>query len=760
MFGKIARRVREGRWVIVGGWWVEPDCNVPSGESFIRQGLYGKRYFKEKFGVETDIGYNPDSFGHNWMLPQILRKMRYTKYMFMRPNPQENKDVPADVFWWESPDGSRVLTYRIFRYGIWGDYEKALTQAFEQEKEHLNPGLDDILVYYGIGNHGGVMSQKLIRTIREMQNDDSGINIVFSDPNRFFERIENSGIEFPVHAYDLQHHAQGCYSTIANIKKMNRQNEHFLGSGEKFAVVANVLADRPYPKQELRKGWELVLFNQFHDIMPGSSILSAYTDVIAWHGEARMIGRQATNNSIQHVASLVNTEGGPNGIPIMVWNPHGHRVSAPALVELAITEGEIPPHRGPLVDEHGTIIPHQLEPGESYTGSDRRRNLVFYPSIPAMGYRTFWLQESHESGAQASHLPLSVEENAAQVRMENKFLSLTINKSTGYISEFINKESGTRIISTDAAVPAVIQDSSDTWSHGVLEFDDDIGAFGGANIRVMEDGPVRAVVRVKSFYGSSKLIQDFILYAEAKEIEVRATLDWHEQLKMLKLQFPVNVRDARSYYAIPFGYIEREPNGHENPGGPYIAVSGISAGGGEAGLIVTNDCKHGFDVEGNVIEMTILRSPAYAHHDPYTLKPEIEYPYMDQGEHIFSYGIRASEGTWLARSAEQSANRLNIPLIALQEYRHGGKYAAEGSFLNVDAENVILTAMKQHEDSEDIIVRIHESDGKRTPVTISIPSIGQSYTGTMQPFEIKTLRFPRNGGECYEIDMIEWDPWK
>ena len=227
MFEKIRKRVKEGRWVIVGGWWVEPDCNVPSGEAFVRQGLYGKRYFKDKFGVETDISLNPDSFGHNWMMPQMLKKMRYSKYMFMRPNHNENGDVPADVFWWESPDGSRVLTYRIYVYGTWGDTKEALNRAFTEEKKYLNDGVNDILVFYGVGNHGGVQTKKLISSIREMQTESKDPDIVFSDPVEFFKNLEKSGVQFPVYKNDLQHHAQGCYSHNRKHKENESREREF-----------------------------------------------------------------------------------------------------------------------------------------------------------------------------------------------------------------------------------------------------------------------------------------------------------------------------------------------------------------------------------------------------------------------------------------------------------------------------------------------------------------------------------------------------
>ena len=226
---------------------------------------------------------------------------------------------------------------------------------------------------------------------------------------------------------------------------------------------------------------------------------------------------------------------------------------------------------------------------------------------------------------------------------------------------------------------------------------------------------------------------------------------------MLKLKFPVNIENTKSYYSIPFGHIERTPNGHENPGGPYLAAHGKFPNGREGGMVLLNDCKYSFDVHDNVMAMTVLRSPVYAHHRPYELKQDIEYPYMDQGIHEFKYALAPFVGEWIPSKSMKAADLLNVPLIPLQEFTHSGTLQQESSFITINADNIILTAMKQHEDSEDIIVRIHEADGKSTAASVSIPSMHKSWKGMMKPYEIKTLRLPKGKEESYEIDFIEWD---
>ncbi|HOK29018.1 MAG TPA: alpha-mannosidase, partial [bacterium] len=225
LFEKIREKVKEGRWCITGGWWIEPDCNIPSGEALARQGLYGQKYFEEKFGVKAKVGYNPDSFGHNWMIPQILKKMGIDYYVFMRPGPHE-KELPGDIFYWESPDGSKVLTYRIpFSYATWGkDVEKQVRKVAEK----LDENISSLMCFYGVGDHGGGPTRENIENIIELNRREDIPELIFSSPDRYFERLVSEKREFPVVKDDLQHHASGCYSVLSWIKKTNRKLEHLL----------------------------------------------------------------------------------------------------------------------------------------------------------------------------------------------------------------------------------------------------------------------------------------------------------------------------------------------------------------------------------------------------------------------------------------------------------------------------------------------------------------------------------------------------
>ena len=298
-----------------------------------------------------------------------------------------------------------------------------------------------------------------------------------------------------------------------------------------------------------------MLFNQFHDILPGSSIESAYTDVIAWHGEARMIAREAINGAEQSLGANINTSV-KQGIPIIVWNPHGFEVNGPAEVELNVREGDMPFHLGPVFDSTGKQIPCQFTPSECKTGGEDRQRMIVYTTVPAMGYKTLWLQADPNPVKAASSL--SVKEETGRVVMENSHVKAVIDKNTGYITGLEYKDTGAVIVNQPTAVPVAIEDSSDTWSHDIMAFKKVIGKFGNATVTIKENGPVRVCVEVKSVYNKSEFVQEFMLYNNEARIEVRASVDWHEKLTMFKMQFALNASDPRSFYSIPFGFIEAE----------------------------------------------------------------------------------------------------------------------------------------------------------------------------------------------------------
>ncbi|GIO64279.1 alpha-mannosidase [Paenibacillus cineris] len=743
MFEEIRARVKEGRWNIVGGWWIQPDCNIPGGESFVRQGLYGQRYFKEKFGVTAKVGYNVDSFGHNAMLPQILKKSGMDYYVMMRPMPNE-KGLPSRLFWWQSDDGSKVLTFRImFEYLSWGkDLENHVRRCLGEFKEPLN----DLMLFYGVGNHGGGPTKENIESIRRLNEEPDLPKLEFATPDRYFKDMEASGLDFPVVHDDLQHHASGCYAAHSGIKQWNRQAENRLIAAEKFSALASWITGQPYP-DEFTRAWKNVLFNQFHDILAGTSLEPAYEDARYLFGEAMAIADRSLNYAVQSLSWNIGIEQDETMRPIVVFNPHAW--SSKVNVELEI--GGIKDN-SVLVDDTGKPVPFQTV--KSQAAARGRYRLSFMAELPPLGYRVYKLfLES------ASLKPVGEPITASDLVLENSRLRLEFDKDTGFIKSLRDKKLDHEVLRGEGARPVVIDDTSDTWSHDVLHFNRTAGQFKAVRVQRIEHGPVKSVIRVVSEYGSSRLVQDFAMYPDRDQIDVRVTVDWREKFKMLKLVFPVNCVFSRHTYEIPYGTIEREHNGEEEPGQSWVDYTGIVPGSNRVyGLSLMNDAKYSYSIHNKELALTVLRSPIYAHHDPYVPEADGEYAFTDQGIQQFNYSLLPHEEGWEQAGTVRRATELNCKPVAIIETYHEGKLPQTDSYLSVDRDNIIVSAVKKAEDNDDLILRVYETDKKATTAEISLPKWERSIRADFKPSEIKTFRVPADKSlPVTETSLLEWD---
>ncbi|NLG96991.1 MAG: alpha-mannosidase [Chloroflexi bacterium] len=741
MFAEIQRRVAEGRWKIVGGWWIEPDCNLPGGESFARQGLYGQRYFKEKFGVTAKTGYNVDSFGHNGMLPQILKKSGMDYYVFMRPSPHE-KGLPGRLFWWESDDGSRVLTFRIaLEYASWG---KELERHISNIAAELKDPVNEMLCFYGVGNHGGGPTRENLDSINSLREDPQMPELILASPDEYFETMERKGAAYPVVHDDMQHHASGCYAAHSGVKKWNRTAENRLLAAEKFSILANWLTGQPYTG-EFERAWKNVLFNQFHDILAGTSLEAAYDDARDQYGEAMAIASRAMNHAVQALAWKINVEPEPGLIPIAVFNPHAWAVQSNVELEIGGLKGdEI------LVDDQDRPVAHQFVQSQATAGG--RQRLSFVADLPPMGYRLYRMVSRP---SQQAFSPVK----ASQTALENNRFRLEFDPETGYIKSLRDKQRNLEVFIDAAAVPVVIDDPSDTWSHNVFTFNQVVGKFTARKVECVEQGPVKSVIRVTSEYNRSTLIQDFAMFNDRDEIEVSVTVDWHEQHKMLKLRFPVNVAQMKATYEIPYGHIERMANGEEEPGQSWIDLSGISRDNGcRYGLSILNDAKYSYDVNIRDIGLTVLRSPIYAHHMPLVPDPEKLYTYIDQGVQKFNYTLYAHDGSWDEAGTVRKAAELNQRPVALVTTLHKGSLPHCASFVSVEPQNLVISAVKKAEDNDDMIIRCYETAGTTANGVIHLPAFQRTIQASFGPCEIKTFRIPRDPDQpVRETNLLEWE---
>jgi len=744
MFREVQERVAEGRWGIVGGWWIQPDCNIPSGESFVRQALYGQRFFKEKFGVTARVGYNVDSFGHHGMLPQILKKSGLDYYVFMRPSPHE-KGLPGRLFWWESDDGSRVLAFRIpFEYCSWGkSLEKHIRRCADETREPLN----QLMCFYGVGNHGGGPTRENLETIRQLNQDAELPSLVFSTPGKFFEEAQSSLISFPVVHSDLQHHASGCYSAHSGVKRWNRQAENQLLAAEKFSILASRLTGQPYP-EDLERAWKDVLFNQFHDILSGTSLETAYEDARDLYGEASTIASQAQNYALQALAWKLRIPREAGMLPVAVFNPHAWPVKANIEIEIG---GGYP--QGELLDPAGQTIPFQIvQPAATARG---RHRVSFMAYLPPFGYNVYRLV-NREGSPQPMEFPTV---QATDTHLENARFRLEINPDTGNIRSLFDKQHGLELFQAEAARGVVIDDHADTWGHNTFRYDRVVGEFCGVDVRLVEHGPVKSVLRVTSEFGASRMWQYFSMAPDSDQIDVQVRVDWREQFKMLKLRFPLNLINMRPVYEIPYGHIERFANGDEEPGQSWFDVSGVSRETSDSvGLSILNDGKYSFDVHIRDMGLTVLRSPIYAHHIPAEPEEGQSYSFMDQGLQTFHYSLVPHSGGWESAGIPRRAAELNQPPVALIcTYHEDGALPLTGSYVWVDRENVLVSVLKQAEDNQDLIVRAVETQRIPARATIHLRAWEREITADLGPCEIKTFRVPLDTRQpVVETNLLEW----
>ena len=736
LFERIRERIAEGRWQVIGGWWVEPDCNIPAGESFVRQALYGQRYLRDRFGITATTGANLDSFGHNATIPQLLRRSGMDSYVFLRPGPHE-QDLPGSTFWWESPDGSRVLAYRIPheycapRADLGEQLDKVLARLPDAEGEFM--------VFYGVGNHGGGPTRANLDSIARLNREGELPPLELSSPRRFFDTAAREG-DIPVHAGELQHHGVGCYTSHSGIKRWNRRAENLLLRAEKWSAVADVLGAQPYPLARLTEAWKLLLFNQFHDTLAGTSIAPAYEDARDQIGHASSIAALSFNRAIQSIARRIRIEPEEEMTPLVVFNPHPWPVRADVEFEFA----GYPAADACMTDHEGVAVPVQRVLGTTTLNGSRCR-LVFPAELPALGYRVYRIRAEGEEQR--------LWEAPGETTLENEHLCLEIDPETARVVRLVVKATGADLAFPGSRHAVVIDDPSDTWGHGVRAYDEELGELTCTSTRVVESGPVRTVLRVESSYGASTLREDYVLGAHARHLDIRIALDWREQLKLLKLRYPTSVETDRATFEVPYGHIERVAGGDEEPGQAWVDVSGAGVG-----LSVLNDAKHGYDVRGGDIGISAVRSPVWAWHEPKALDLDGIYEYMDQGRQDFRVRLVPHAGDWREAGTVRLATELNQQPFALLESYHGGDLPQRASFASVDGDSVVVTLIKAAEDGDgSLVVRAHETAGRPSRARIGLPLVGRTLEAEFRAGEIKTFRVPRDPGAAVEeTSLLEW----
>ena len=759
MFEEIRARVQEGRWLPVGGWAVQPDCNMPSGESFARHALYSQLYYYEKFGKICRVGYNVDSFGHAGSLPKLLGGGGMFSYVFQRPGPHENPEIPAGAFQWKGDDGSRVLAWHIPE-----SYTCSGTDALDRRTAALTAASDEkgypMMLFFGVGNHGGGPTkgdiEHLIRTYRA---DDANADAVFGEPDTYFRELALAMPDLPVFSGELQHHASGCYSAMSRVKALNRRAENALYAAEVWDTAAARITGRAPQTAKLAGAWEQVLFCQFHDSLCGCSVREAYDDIEVFFGHAISVAEQIRTMALLRLAERIDTRtdgigdtvtrrerhlGAPTGSPrpVVVFNP----LSVP--VKKAVRVGYA---ASAVTDDAGNAVAFQLV--RSSRSNDSHTDTIFEAEIPAAGYRLYRVTDT----AYDYHGRYALPEKAdAPVILENDRIRVEFDHETGCIRAIADKASGKTLTGEIDAPTVVRDDRTDTWAHNVFRFDGERRRMACAGVYPVENGPVRQVVRVRHTCGNSYLVRDYILEAGQNAPEVRCRANWQEPFTVLKAVSVLDGAAPASAAAIPMGTAFRAPCGDEEPMQGWCDLT-VTAGADRVGLCVLNDGKYAYDCDGTALGVTLLRNVIFADH--YSDRPAADFDFTDEGLHRFCYALYFHTGALDPSDAHARAAILACAPEAVQTGYHPGSLPGCGEGVRLSAGNVLVSALKYCEDgSGDVILRLWETAGKaNTLVTCMSDLFDFGFRFEIGACEVKTFRVTP-GGAVREYNFLEGIP--
>src|SRR5215831_6238891 len=706
MFHEIQQRIKEGRWEVIGGMWVEPDLNMPAGESLTRQILVGKHYFRDNFGVNINIGWNPDSFGYNWQLPQIYSKSGMGYFVTQKLLwAHEFTTFPYKLFWWEAPDGSRLLTYFPHDYAGGIEAERLGNDLSVWAPSIYGPTLTDtpeMMHLYGVGDHGGGPTRSMLDNANRLRAPEVVFpRLEFSTATGFFNDLERKlpNMQVPVWNDELyfQYH-RGVFTTQSETKRRIRRSEETLLNAEKLASLAK-LEQKPYPQEEMQRAWKRLLFDHFHDIMPGSGIAVNYLDAERNLRDVRRVGNNIIDDSLGEISAQVDTK--RSGVPIVVFNT----LSWPRS-EVTELEAQLP---GPaqqveVLDGTGKSAPSEML---SMDPATHRVRLLVLVNVPAFGYNTYFVRATTKP-------PVASTLQATSGGLENEFIRLKIDGKTGCMSSLFDKRS-----QTEALAPAqsgtggpknfvcgnllqTFHDLPKQWDAWNIDadFEDQHWDLDSADeVKLVENGPLRAIIRVKKHFQKSSFVQDVTMYPKVPRVDVRMEVDWREKHILLKVAFPLSAHNTKATFEIPYGSIER-PTTRNTPAEkaefevPALRWADISDA--SHGFSLLNDSKYGYDAKGNVLRLSLLRSPAW---------PD---PHADEGHHEFTYSLYPHAGDWRDGQSVRRGYELNYQLIARQTDTHEGSLPGAHTFIELQADNVVLTAVKQAEADDALILRFYE----------------------------------------------------
>ena len=734
VYERVRKRVSEGRFEPIGGTWVENDCNLISGESLVRQCLYGQRFFREEFGIKVRVGWLPDVFGYSPAMPQIYRKSGLDYFMTVKLVANDTNRFPYNTFWWQGIDGTRLLTHYV--HGHYAAMVKPDEMISLRDDYNAKQSSPEALSPYGYGDGGGGPTREMLEYLPRLSNTPGVPRASTGRVHDFFDSLVSDGTDHPVWNGELYFELhRGTYTSQAKNKRNNRKCEITYRDAELWSSVA-ATQGKEYPKAELVEGWKGILLNQFHDIIPGSSIGEVYADSDKQYEEILHTGESVRREATTHLAGQIDTFG--QGNPVVVFNSLSW--DRTDVVSLEVDE----PRQVRVVDPNGEEAPSQLTDGK----------LTFVVrDLPSCGYGVYRVTEGATSGPS----PFAVDGE----HISTPYYELVMAPD-GTIRRLYDRVNSREVIPAGARanVLQVFEDKPSNWDAWDIElqYQDKAWEFEAqSSPKVLESGPVRLVLGIKLAYGSSCIDQRIVFYAHTPRIDFVSHVDWQERSTLLKVAFPVEVHSARATYEIAFGVIERPTHWNTSWDRARFEVCGhrwadLSESG--YGVSVLNDCKYGWDIKDNQMRLTLLRSPE---------KPD---PEADRGEHEFTYCLCPHAGDWTSGTV-RAAHELNSPLMAIATDPHAGPLGPSASFVSVDNAGVVVDTVKQSEDTDVLVVRVYEAHGSRGPVVLTfdrpigsvvacnlleepecpVDSNGCELRFSIKPFEVRSFLLTLDGQE-------------
>ncbi len=735
LFRQVQKLVKEGRWCISGGWYLQPDVNIPGTESLIRQILVGRAFFQKHFGAEPNVAYNFDSFGHTGGLPQILLQAGYKMYIHMRPQDPDLK-LPSDLYRWRGVDGSEILVHRISV----GYYHS----EFDNMEEKLREGTElalrlnrDVPVFWGIGNHGGGASREALETIDAFVRKERRVRIIHSTTEMVYAALKKYAESAPVVAGDLQRVFTGCYTSFSRVKRRAQRSLAEVVQAEALSALAWKYGKYKYPGPQLEEVWRDHLFNDFHDILPGSSTEPAELDALDQYGKVSETVRRLR---LHAVSSFTSGKQRKLYIPVTIWNTNPSCSVVP--VELECMIDLRPKWKGEwhlrLYTLDGEEIRCQEEEPESLLPFAWRRKISFMANLPHMG---------------VSRYELRIHKGEKPQEKAPAFLKHSTDTRRGLITS-LDAGGGRECLAGPMLQPIVIEDDGDSWGAGRWHYRNVAGVFQAKSDRhvTLESGPIRSIVQSVFHFAHSSIKMRTISYASWPILEYHLRINWAETAKRLKLSIPTTFRNEGVYCEVPGGAIIRPSDGEEHVHGRWCMLEG-DINGRQTAFAIVNSGQHGFDFSNGEIRLSVLRSAAYCHDQGFKIIGPTARKYMDQGIHDVRLLVTAGDPDTVRNSLAGLADWLSAPPAVYAHLPISSNMQASEEFLSLEPQNVRLLTTKQSRDGKALVIRLQESAGVATTATLVLRGQKARTRLSFQPFEIKTIRVGKSGS-TREVRLI------